>query len=99
MEELKGYIALKFAFSVIKDFHSLHHAMDMALMEEQSIISNILGQPETRSNLWLALQIICLLLQFARDFVSNTDCGEGDVSFSSVLLFCCLWQINDRDGK
>ena len=66
-------------------------AVDMALTEQQSIISNILGQ-KPKSNLWLVLHDIrLLLLRMAYGEALNADCGGGSLSSNSTLLFYQLF--------
>lgn len=61
-------------------------AVDMALSEHQSVVSNILGQ-KPRSNLWLVLHDVRLLfLRMAYGEALNADCGGGSLSSNAALL-------------
>jgi len=66
-------------------------AVDMALTEQQSIISNVLGQ-KPRSNLWLVLHDVrLLLLRMAYGEALNADCGGGSLTSNAALLFYQLF--------
>lgn len=65
-------------------------AVDMALTEHQTIVSNILGQKQ--NNLWLVLHDVrLLLLRMAYGEALNADCGGGSLSSNAALLFYQLF--------
>ena len=66
-------------------------AVDMALSEHQSILSNMLGQ-RPKSMLWTVLHDVrLLLLRMAYGEALNADCGGGSLTSNAALLFYQLF--------
>jgi hypothetical protein len=66
-------------------------AVDMALSEHQTVISNHLGQ-RPKSMLWVVLHDVrLLLLRMAYGEALNADCGGGSLSSNAALMFYQLF--------
>ena len=79
-EELRETMYCHFAFSVIEDFHSLHHGRGHGFDGTADYHRRHFG-PETKVlSVWLVLHDICLLLRMASGKVLYTDCGRVKLS-------------------